>query len=1020
MPNHLQPFRAPVRNPNYRIVDQRSVYAATWQGTPYNVFPTPEEQNRVSQCLNQGFDLDRSGPWTYNWAVRRSPCTMISGDLPRFALVETERNDSLNPPFVRMGDLRIRVTVGEDAFWLDERGQITTTYHPWGSVHRVNLQPKLPLTVVVTAALAENCGLAVRVDVEGDPANAVKGALDLYWGGLDINPTQYWQEYLRVHPQGYPYHVPRPVSAEDRVSIADGTVTLANSQVPVGAAATALPAVDPQPVDPTVWKQLIAVDGEAELEAVHAQLAKETVRNEHRVAFCYDFDTAGTVEPVRLLSWKVAAGSEPLAIARFDAYLADAQSYYDKLLDTVQIDTPDTYLNTAFNAALVNLDYVYEAPAWFEGVHEWNGYFSVNYQISAAISLGQLDRAREALLYFGERPDGPGGVYRPDGSLCDHNNALDGLTYYVLQLYRYWIATGDLETLGRVWDKTVANFERLLQERDPDGDLLLNWHASCNVFLYQADHLSLPGAAASPSIFATGMLEWMADMADALAGSGGSSRPSQAAAWRRRAAYMRREIVRRLWLSEESRFTSGIDAQGLVQKAAYYTDFVFPILYSRIPREYTLKSLDALDRTLWIGDHLLRTGNYQPDFFGNNAVHPTAMCEGAEAYFKAGRAERGWALLHGTALCATVLTDSPGQFPEYCTTTGYGLPDWIFGNDIGTYIRAVVGGLFGFERTAAGQPLAWNPCLPAEWETASLRLGSISMAMTGRAGERSYKLTLPEPQAVRLRLPLFGHHVDALVNDQGRALACESDGLFATVQLPVAKHHAITIRSTATAVPEQVDQADPSESLDVPDGPLTIEGPRHTLDLTNLFNAEALPPVNQGVPCSFDFSRDLDGNGCFAIGDTAFVIRPNGKNMVRIEVGKLVRDTTGFEPTDAPDAVTIPVGQAVNGIEFLCAGECRCRLTDMTVGAITLRYANGTETVEPLIVGKNVDCSHLPFAQAVHRRALSCDPVTEFSINPAAFAIPADPSRTLAAVEIRIIAADASIGLLAANVIEQQ
>ena len=73
--------------------------------------------------------------------------------------------------------------------------------------------------------------------------------------------------------------------------------------------------------------------------------------------------------------------------------------------------------------------------------------------------------------------------------------------------------------------------------------------------------------------------------------------------------------------------------------------------------------------------------------------------------------------------------------------------------------------------------------------------------------------------------------------------------------------------------------------------------------------------------------------------------------------------------------------------------------------------------VEPLVVGRNVDCSHFPFATAVHRRKLTCDIVSQFPISPAALAVPADEMRTLAAVEIRMIAADASIGLIAMNVI---
>ena len=55
--NSTAPFSPPAREPNYRIVDERSVYEATWEGTPYEVYPTPENQNPANMCLNHGFDL---------------------------------------------------------------------------------------------------------------------------------------------------------------------------------------------------------------------------------------------------------------------------------------------------------------------------------------------------------------------------------------------------------------------------------------------------------------------------------------------------------------------------------------------------------------------------------------------------------------------------------------------------------------------------------------------------------------------------------------------------------------------------------------------------------------------------------------------------------------------------------------------------------------------------------------------------------------------------------------------------
>ena len=133
---------------------------------------------------------------------------------------------------------------------------------------------------------------------------------------------------------------------------------------------------------------------------------------------------------------------------------------------------------------------------------------------------------------------------------------------------------------------------------------------------------------------------------------------------------------------------------GKVQKSSYYTDFVFPQLYSGLHAEYNWLALRACDQRLWIGDHLMRMGNYKPDLFGNNAVGNLQMSEAAEAYFGAGRVLRGWALLHGSALGATILTDSPGSFPENNTTTGWGLNSYGFSNPAASYTRAIISGLF--------------------------------------------------------------------------------------------------------------------------------------------------------------------------------------------------------------------------------------------------------------------------------------------------------------------------------------
>ncbi len=387
-------------------------------------------------------------------------------------------------------------------------------------------------------------------------------------------------------------------------------------------------------------------------------------------------------------------GSSPdYQIDRFDEYVRESQDYYKALLDQVEIHTPDKVLDAGFYASVVNMDYVYEAPAWLEGVHWWNAWWCNNFQISAAISLGQLDRARDALKMSRAMPIGPAGVTNADGS--PSGSFEDGLPYYIQELYRYWLATGDMDTLNKVWEPTVANLGKWLENRDPDGNKLTNFHLGCNAFLYQADHLSLPGDAFSPSVMICDCVDKMAEMAEARGNNG------QAAGWRRHADYMRSEILRRLWQPDRGKFVGTIDTQGMPMEENYYTDFVFPELYSSLPPEYSWISLKTLDHTLWSGDHLMRVGNFKPSVFANDTVMPTQMAEAAEAYFRAGRSQAGYKLLYGTALGVTTYTDSPGSFPERMSYTGFGQPDYAFGNPAGSFARAVVAGLFGLERASA-------------------------------------------------------------------------------------------------------------------------------------------------------------------------------------------------------------------------------------------------------------------------------------------------------------------------------
>jgi len=637
------------------------------------------------------------------------------------------------------------------------------------------------------------------------------------YGGLDIKGPQFIAPYL----------------LPDATEAQDNRITLSTD-------AAVLHAPDmPAPVHVIAWPDPAVSIGDGAATA-------------NRVRFQFPAPDAAAIDLGLLASIPTDDGQGPLTPADADAIEAEARTHFDEILAACALSTPDALLDAAFDASLLNLEYVYQPPAWLEGIHEWPSYYCNNYQISAAVALGQADRARDALRFFGEAPGGPCPVSYASGPPPDDPNREAGLPYYLLQLHRYWLAAGDDATIDRLWAPAKAALEQMLARRDPDGDLLLNWHQGCNAFMYQADHLGQPGAAPSPTFMVAGNLEQMA----AMAAHRGDN--DLAASWRLRAAYMREEALRRLWRPAEGRFAA-IDPQSRVQQTNYYTDFVFPILYGGISREIAWILLRTLDETLWEGDSLMRSGNLKPPLFGNDMFGPVQMSEAAEAYFLCGRADRGWALLHGVARAATVYTDSPGAFPEFMTNSGWGQADYLFGNPAAAFAHAVVAGLFGWLPRPDPAPCRWTPVVPQDWQRAALRLPDAALSVEGPHADRRYMVETPVPRRLEVRLPLYGHAVSALTDGHGDPIPFDIEphpgGGYLRASLPAAERHALRLQSTdRNDLPRQVElDADAPLSIPLPCRDAAVRDPQGALETFRITSGalDAIPAAFEGTRTIF-------------------------------------------------------------------------------------------------------------------------------------------------------------------------
>ncbi|MCD9023739.1 glycoside hydrolase family 116 protein [Cohnella silvisoli] len=809
------------------------------------------------------------GTRTFNRGIRRGNTILVTGDKPRFALLRTNRSDTMSPDFHKWGEGRLLIH-GKDgrSARLDEFASIRTVFFPHGTLYELSDPAWGDCKWTLLVAQAGDWGSVAKLGRLSSSYLELAGIdrIEFEFGGLGVHG--------RTHSAPY-FPEDNEDASDDTVVLKGGRVVFADKQVEGQSAAVA-----------SIGGNAAVEQGKAVFHFAVADIGEEGV-----------FLVVG------------AENSVPVVVDNGygERLISEGESYYAEVLSACTIRTPSSVIDSGFRTALLNLDYSYSDPAWLEGVHWWASYWANNYQISAAIGIGQLDRVKRALTFFGLGERGPSPLIMASGKpleRCEHDDE-DGLPYFIWQFLQYVDATGDLAFAESVWEPLMRALDKLWEARDFDGNGLIGWHIFCNSFMYQADHLGMPGEGASPSLMFVGLTERLARLGERI------GRIPDAQRWRHISVKMREGLEERLWNKREGVFYNHIDLQGVKHMAHYYTDLVFPTLYSGLPEWYGWSSLEYCNRNLWICDELnnpslMRVGNLMPPLFGNNNVMPAQLSEAARAYARIGDRRRTYRLLEATALAGTVFTDAPGNFPERMGDDGSGIYNYIFGNPIGSYIYAVISGLFGVTIDEEGEALVWTPCYPVEWPEAELKTNYADIAYSATTNEdgtvtRTYRVThVGGARSLRLIDHVPGT-VSRVTSDDSdlRYFLCPSlESVRLETELSAGKSHEIrvvyrpesflmdgtTSVSTGGAVswiiPEGqsvTDTLDPQEAVEelrAKDNVLAGLTSEYTGDKT-LF--VLLEPAGQYVPLRFQVQEPLEVAGLSAIQQT------NGKVKLRFE-----------------------------------------------------------------------------------------------------------------------------------------
>ena len=649
----------------------------------------------------------------FNHAVRRGNTIIATGDVPTFAMLRTLSVDQMNlsseklhvmplsqldAAILRLGDVRIQIAFNGKEEWLDEAASVHTVFNNGNTQYTIHSATFTGLKFKITVSQASDWGMTAKVVVLNKMTIPASLQITFNYGRSDIINRTFSADYFKVTDR----------VKENELFIHDSIAVLHQKGQVFRVAATTRPAVHPQNIDTTANFRLSVNVAAHKSDSVYFIAAQSD--NEKDL-----FTHLNSVRDPELL-------------------FSGSRKYYEDILAPYSISTPSRILDAGFRTAIVNLDCVHNSgKAWFEGIHWWPAYWTNNYQISAALSLNQLDKARMAFRFLNTK-GGLCTVVASNGQPAD-SVAEDGIPYYIYELSQYINCTGDTALLNELWPALSRGIDRVWKVRDDNNNNLLNWHMGCNAFLYQADHLQLPGDAASPSMMMAAMLEKAAGMAELI------GKTSDAGKWRDRSEKMYELLMPMLWNKKSGVFYSHTDQQNIAHICHYYTDMIFPPLYTRLPEIVGWQSLDYLKQSLCFESHtginhnpvlLMRVGDLKPTIFGNDNVMPVQMAEAARAFFKTGDNNTGFRLLEAVALAGTVYTEAPGNFPERMNDFGKGEANYLFGNPVGSFLHGVVKGLFGLAKVNEGKTLEWSPAFPDTWNKAQLTLPYVSATYSSK------------------------------------------------------------------------------------------------------------------------------------------------------------------------------------------------------------------------------------------------------------------------------------------------
>lgn len=493
------------------------------------------------------------------------------------------------------------------------------------------------------------------------------------------------------------------------------------------------------------------------------------------------FDAAKGEAPLLTASWDATNSTTYFAMNGSDIdpmeqkaaakLFATTVEHNKSLAGRIEFNTPDAYINTLGGALAVAADGDWDGKTWLHGCIGWRMPLAGWRAAYVGDVLGWNDRAvshfdayaksqvtnveptlphpsQDAKMNLARAEKRWGTQMYSNGYICRNPERNDQMHHYDMNLNYVdellWHFAYDADTvyMRKMWPVLKAHLAWEKRNYDPNGDGL--YDAYCCIWASDALYYNGGGVTHSSAYNYRGNL-----LAARIAKIIGED-PTP---YRNEAELILNAMNSRLWLTDKGHWAEFEDLMGLKRKhesAALWSIYT-PIDCGAGTPEQFYEATKYVDRSIphidVVADgqtygQTIATSDWCPYMWSINNVAPAEIMHTALAYFEAGRADAGYALMRANIMDQMYIGESPanfGQLSFYDAARGECYRD--FGDVIGISSRTLVQGLFGIVPDALNGRCIVRPGFPNDWDSVSVKTPYLSYKYKRSGGKAVITVT---------------------------------------------------------------------------------------------------------------------------------------------------------------------------------------------------------------------------------------------------------------------------------------